>query len=171
VWAQAQKTTAAAAAEIRKLARTNPAAAADVAWAASDALSVTARIVEGSRVGPLTRAADAYDRAARELWGRTPAPHPTGNALRNVARAMAMTGRARRDESAQLMALVVNLIAMTHAVAQLREAQDRAAQAAAARAAAKQLRAVKTRTAVGAGAARIAGVGAPGRPDKQPLRL
>jgi hypothetical protein len=171
VWAQAQKTTAAAAVEIRKLARTNPAAAADVAWAASDALSVTARIVEGSRVGPLTRAADAYDRAARELWGRTPAPHPTGNALRNVARAMAMTGRARRDESAQLMALVVNLIAMTHAVAQLREAQDRAAQAAAARAAAKQLRAVKTRTAVGAGAARIAGVGAPGRPDKQPLRL
>jgi hypothetical protein len=172
VWAQAQKTTAAAAAEIRKLARTNPATAADVAWAASDALSVTARTVEGSRGGPLTRAADAYDRAARELWGRTPAPHPTGNALRNVARAMAMTGRARRDESAQLMALVVNLIAMTQAVAQLREGQDRAAQAAAARAAAEQLRAVKApRTAGGAGAARIAGVGAPGQPDRQPLRL
>jgi hypothetical protein len=133
VWVQAQRTTAAAAAEIQRLTRTNPAAAADVAWAASDALSVTARIVEGSWFGPLTRAADAYDRAARELWGRTPAPHPTGNALRNVARAMAMTGRARRDESAQLMALVVNLIAMTQAVAQLREAQDRAAQAAAAR--------------------------------------
>jgi hypothetical protein len=70
VWAQAQKTTAAAAAEIRRLARTNPTAAADLAWAASDALSVTARILEGSWVGPLTRAADAYDRAARELWGR-----------------------------------------------------------------------------------------------------
>jgi hypothetical protein len=172
VWAQARKTTAGAGAEIRRLARTNPAAAADVAWAASDALSVTARIVEGSWVGPLTRAADAYDRAARELWGRTPAPHPTGNALRNVARAMAMTGRARRDESAQLMALVVNLIAMTQAVAQLRDAQDRAAQAAAARAAAEQLRAVKPpRAAVGAGAARIAGVGRPGRPDIPPLRL
>jgi hypothetical protein len=172
VWAQAQKTTAAAAAEIRRLARTNPAAAADVAWAASDALSVTARIVEGSWVGPLTRAADAYDRAARELWGRTPVPHPTGTALRTVARVMAMTGRARRDESAQLMALVVNLIAMTQAVAQLREAQDRAAQAAAARSAAEQLRAVKPpRTSVGAGATRITSVGPPGRPDIPPLRL
>jgi hypothetical protein len=40
VWARARKTTAAAAAEIQRLARTNPAAAADVAWAASDALSV-----------------------------------------------------------------------------------------------------------------------------------
>jgi hypothetical protein len=172
VWAQAQKTTAAAAAEIRRLAHSNPAAAADVAWAASDALSVTARIVEGTRIGPLTRAADAYDRAARELWGRTPAPHPTGIALRNVARTMAMTGRARRDESAQLMALVVNLIAVTQAVAQLREAQDRAAQATAARTAAEHLRTATTHRAFAARVARSAGVHATTtRPHREPPRL
>jgi len=171
VWAQAQKTTATAAAEIRRLAQSNPAAAADVAWAVSDALSVTARIVEGTRIGPLTRAADAYDRAARELWGRTPAPHPTGIALRNVARAMAMTGRARRDESAQLMGLVVNLIAVTQAVAQLREAQDRAAQATAARTAAEHLRTATTHRAVAARVARSAGVHATTRRHQEPPRL
>ncbi len=142
VWAHAQCATASAAAEIHRLAGSDPAAAADAAWAAADTLTVAARIGDGPRGGPLTRAADAYERAARELWGRAPAPTPTGNALRGVARALALTGRARRDETTQMMALVVNLIALTQAVALLRDAQDRAAQAAAARAAADQLRTV-----------------------------
>jgi hypothetical protein len=84
---------------------------------------------------------------------------------------MAMTGRARRDESAQLMALVVNLIAVTQAVAQLREAQDRAAQATAARTAAEHLRTATTHRAVAARVARSAGVHATTRPHREPPRL
>ena len=133
VWAHAQRSTEAAAAEIRRLAAVDPPAASDAAWAAADVLSSAARLVEGARVGPLTRAADAYQRAARELWGRTPPSAPTGAALRAVARSLAVAGRSRRDEGAQVTALVVALIALTEALAELRRAQDRAAQAAARR--------------------------------------
>ena len=36
--------------------------------------------------GALHRAADAYDRAARQPYGRVPAPTPAGNQLRHAAR-------------------------------------------------------------------------------------
>jgi len=51
-----------ATAQIHALVGTDPAAAADAAWAASDTLH-TAAAALGSRV--LRQAADAYDRAAR----------------------------------------------------------------------------------------------------------
>jgi hypothetical protein len=147
VWQHAQRTAAAATADIRRLAGTDSAAAADAAWAASDTLTAAARLVEGTRGGPLTRAADAYARAARQPWGRIPPPAPTGSALRGLARSLAPLGRARADETTQLLALVTALIALTEAVAELRRAQDRAAQAAAARAAAEQLRGLGHRPA------------------------
>jgi len=64
---------------------TNPAAAADAAWAASDTLHVAAAAL-GSSV--LRQAADAYDRAARAPHGRIPQPTPAGNRLRQAARLM-----------------------------------------------------------------------------------
>jgi hypothetical protein len=62
VWDHATRAAADATAQIRNLAWTDPAAAADAAWAASDTLHVAA-VMLGSRI--LRQAADAYDRAAR----------------------------------------------------------------------------------------------------------
>jgi hypothetical protein len=139
VWGDATAMAVTAAEEVVRLAATHPAAAADLAHATADALSVTARIVEGRRGGPLTDAADAYDRAARELHGRTPRPTPAGTSVRAIARLLASTGRASKSETTQVLALVANLAALAAAVAQLRDSQQRATQAAAARAAAEHL--------------------------------
>ena len=79
VWDHATRAAADAAAQIRNLAWTDPAAAADAAWATSDTLHVAAAIL-GSRI--LRQAADAYDRAARPPYGRIPPPTPAGNRLR-----------------------------------------------------------------------------------------
>ena len=116
--------------------------AADAAHATGDALTATARVVEGRQGGPLTDAARAYERAGRELWGRTPPRTFTGDGIRAAARVLTLTGRARRDESAQFLHLVTQLIALSEAVAGLRDVQGRAAQAAAAREAANKLRTV-----------------------------
>ena len=108
-------------------------------------LAATARVVEGRPGGPLTRAADTYDHAARDLHGRTPRRHELGGSLRAIARLVAMTGRASSDETAQILALLATLTALADAVADLRHAQDRLAQANAARASATQLRAATER--------------------------
>ena len=83
LWEHATKIAADATAQIRNLARTDPAAAADAAWATSDALHVAAAML-GSRI--LRQAADAYDRAARSPYGHIPPPSPVGNQLRQTAR-------------------------------------------------------------------------------------
>ncbi len=80
-WEHAARVAAEAAAQIRA----DPAAAADAAWAASDALHVAAAAL-GSRI--LRQAADAYDRAARAPYARIPQPSPAGNRLRQAARIM-----------------------------------------------------------------------------------
>jgi hypothetical protein len=140
IWDDVATMAATAADELARLAATDPAAASDLAHATADALSVTARVVEGRYGGPLTDAAHAYDRAARELHGRVPRPTPTGNGVRAMARQLALTGRASKDETTQVLALVANLAALADAVAHLRDVQHRAAQAAAARAAAEHLK-------------------------------
>jgi len=142
LWQQASATAAQAAAELRHLTATAPHEAGDVASAAGDVLAVAAHVVEGRRGGALTAAADAFDRAARDLHGRPPTHTPTGAALRHLARALAATGRASRDDVAQAMALVTELVALADAVARLRDVQRRAHQAAAARDAATHLRRV-----------------------------
>jgi hypothetical protein len=74
IWKQATLAAQAASEHIAASAATDPAAAADAAWAASDFLSAAGRVVEGRAGGPLSDAADCYDGAARELFGRTPEP-------------------------------------------------------------------------------------------------
>jgi hypothetical protein len=141
LWDDAAQVAADATAHIRALAGTNPAAAADAAWAASGTLHIAAAML-GSR--PLREAADAYDRAAREPFGRIPAPTPAGNQLRRAARLMATFAYRSGDRTLAPAILIVRLAALAEAVAELRQAQQRACQAAAARTAAEHLYATRT---------------------------
>jgi hypothetical protein len=136
LWEHATKIAADATAQIRNLTRTDPTAAADVAWATSDALHVAAAML-GSRI--LWQAADAYDRAARSPYGRIPPPSPVGNQLRQAARLLSAFAYVTQDRLMAPLVLIVKLAALAEAVAELRESQRHAAQAAAARVAAERL--------------------------------
>ena len=138
LWEYAARTAADATARIRHYAATgNPAAAADAASAASDALHVAAAAL-GSPT--LRRAADAYDRAARQPYGRVPAPTPAGNQLRHAAQLISAYAHLTGDRTLTPVVLLVRLAVLAEAVAELRESQQRAAQAAAALRAARHLR-------------------------------
>jgi hypothetical protein len=161
-WDHAARVAAEAAAQIR----TDPAAAADTAWATSDALHVAAAAL-GSRI--LRQAADAYDRAARAPYGRIPAPTPAGNGLRQAARAMSAFAYLTSDRTLMPVILITRLAALAEAVAGLRESQQRAAQAAAALAAAERLHAAaRPALATRPHAASLAATSFPGSPV--PLR-
>jgi hypothetical protein len=136
----AAQAAANATAHIRTFAATSPAAAADAAQAASDTLHVAAALL-GSR--PLCQAADFYDRAAREPFGRIPAPTPAGNQLRRAARLMATCARLSGDRISTAAVLILQLAALAEAVAELRQAQQRATQAKASLTAALQLHTVR----------------------------
>jgi hypothetical protein len=136
VWDHATRAAADATAQIRNLAWTDPAAAADAAWATSDTLHAAAAIL-GNRI--LRQAADAYDRAARPPYGRIPPSSPAGNQLRQAARLLSAFAYLTVDRSMTPIMLITRLAALAEAVAELREAQQHAAQAVAARAAARQL--------------------------------
>jgi hypothetical protein len=138
IWEHATHVAADAAVQIRNLAWTNPAAAADAAWATSDALHVAAAML-GSRV--LRQAADAYDRAARPSYGRIPPPSPVGNRLRQAARLIFAFAYNTQDRSMAPILLITKLAALAEAVAELRESQQHAAQAAAALRTARHLHA------------------------------
>ena len=138
VWEHVTRIAADATAQIRHLARTNPAAAADAAWAASDTLHVAAAML-GSRT--LRQAADAYDRAARSPYGHIPPPSPTGNQLRQAARLLSTFACITRDRSMAPLVLIAKLAALAEAVAEFRQSQQHAAQAAAALRAAERLHA------------------------------
>ncbi|HEY6310404.1 MAG TPA: hypothetical protein VIY52_06295 [Streptosporangiaceae bacterium] len=138
MWEYAARTAADATGRIRYYTATgNPAAAADAACAASDALHVAAAAL-GSRT--LRDAADELDRAARQPWGRIPAPTPAGNQLRHAARIISAYAYLTRDRTLTPIVLLVRLAALAEAIAELRESQHRAAQAAAALRAARHLR-------------------------------
>lgn len=140
IWQQALRAASTATEHILASATTDPASAADAAWAASDFLAAAGRIAEGRRGGPLSAAALEYDGAARELFGKAPAPTTVGNGLRAAGRLLMSAQVAQPSELKQLLALLAQLAALSDAVARLRETQQRAAQAAAARRAAEQLR-------------------------------
>ena len=140
VWDHATRAAADAAAQIRAAVWTDPAAAADAAWATSDTLHVAAAVL-GSRI--LRQAADAYDRAARPPYGHIPPPSPAGNRLRQAARLLSAFASLTGDRSMAPIMLITRLAALAEAVAELRDAQQHAAQAAAARVAAEQLHAAK----------------------------
>lgn len=165
IWTQASLAAARATEQITASAGSDPAAAADAAWAASDFLAAAGRVVEGRRGGPLTEAADQYDQAARELFGAAPQPTGAGHGLRAAGRLLLAAQVAKPSETKQLLALLAQLTALADAVTRLRETQQRAAQAAAARTAAEQLRAVERRyqpAGVVDGVARAAGRAAQG---------
>jgi hypothetical protein len=143
IWTDAIHAAHTASEQISASAATDPAAAADAAWAASDFLAAAGRVVEGRRGGPLSDAADQYDKAARELFGRAPVPTATGGGLRAAGRLLLAARVVKPSETAQLLALLAQLTVLVEAVTRLRETQHRAAQAAAARAAAEQLRQVQ----------------------------
>jgi hypothetical protein len=136
IWEHAARTAAGSAEQIRNLAATDPAAAADAAWAAADTLHAAAGSL-GSRV--LRQAADSYDRAARCSYGRIPRPAQPGNNLRRAARLLSTTAPITGDPALAQMTLLTRFARLAEAVADLREAQRHAAQAAAARRAAEHL--------------------------------
>jgi hypothetical protein len=130
-----------AADHIAQVVHRDPTSAADAAWAAADLLTWAARLVEDRRSGPLTEAADQFERAAREVHRRTPPPTDAGRRLRNASQMLSALRLVHAGESQQVLALMAQLLRLADAVAGLREAQRRAAQAAAARAAAEWLHA------------------------------
>jgi hypothetical protein len=156
-WERATRAADEGARAARRLAVHDPGASADVAHAAGAALTSAARAVEGRRGGPLTQAADLYDRAAREPWGRTPPSTRAGYQLRVAARLLARTGRARGSETTQVLLLLAAMVDLVDAVAQLREAQARTVQAQAAREAASLLREAPARSHLARGSARSRG--------------
>jgi hypothetical protein len=103
-----------------------------------DALHVAARALRNRH---LRCAADSYDRAARAPYGRIPRRSRDGDQLRRTARMIALAGNLTGDTTLLAIALMTQLVALTAAVAELRQAQQHAAQAAAARAAAAHLHA------------------------------
>ena len=129
-WRYAADTVARAAADITRLAGSTPDGAADAAWAAADVLHVTARLIPNDSV--IRRAADAYDRAARDLDGRTPPPSPTGADLRAAARMLANEAGEERERTQAMLTMIDQLGRLADAVARLRAIQERAVQAVAA---------------------------------------
>lgn len=145
IWKQATLAATTASEHITASANSDPKAAADAAWAASDFLAAAGRVVEGRRGGPLTEAARSYDSAARELFGRVPPPSSAGSGLRVAGRLLLAAQVAKPSELKQVLALIAQLAALSDAVTRLRETQQRAGQARAARQAAEQLRAATAR--------------------------
>ena len=155
------------------LAGDDPGAAADAAWATSDTLHAAAAAL-GSRI--LRQAADAYDRAARAPYGRTPAPTPAGDGLRRAARLLSAYGYITSDPSFRPLVLIIRLAALAETVADLRQSQQHAAQAAGALRAAQQLHAARgiyaapaaARQPSARSAATLAGAGFPVPPGPVP---
>ena len=140
IWDHVTRTAAGATEQIRQLSVTDPGRAADAAWAAADTFHAAASAL-GSRA--LRQAADCYARAARAPYGRVPYRTRAGDGLRGAARLLALAAPAAGDPVLTQIALIVRLIALAQAVADLRVAQRHAAQAAAARAAAGRLHAAR----------------------------
>ena len=126
----------AAAEQIRRSAGSDPAAAADTAWAAAAAFHATARAIENP---VLRHVADAYDRAARIAYGKVPQRTAEGDGLRAAARLLAMAGVPGDGGTRGAVHLTASLVRLAIAVGELRQAEQHAAQAAAARQAAERL--------------------------------
>ncbi|WP_328384325.1 relaxase (plasmid) [Micromonospora zamorensis] len=132
-----------AAEEIRRTASIDPAGAQATATAAADLLTSLARAREGERRGALHRAAEVFDRAARDLNGRTCQPTSRAYELGAMSRLVAVMGRISGDEDTYAaLRLVLKLAKLADALEQVRAAQQRLHQAEAARAAATALRAI-----------------------------
>jgi hypothetical protein len=141
---QAAETARRAADELKRLSATgNHGAASAVAQAAADLLTAAARSAEGRRGGPITDVAEALDRAARLPAGRPPPRHRQADALRAMARLVAITGRLTDDhDTTAALWLIYHLAALADYLADLRQTQQRLHQVRDACHAAGQLRAI-----------------------------
>jgi hypothetical protein len=132
----------AAADEIRRVAGSDPQAAQALAQAAADTLTAVASTVEGRRGGPLTEAAERFDKAARAGYAKVAGGTSRSQELRAMARLVRLMGHISGDEdSFALLALVLDLARMGDTLNWWRLSQDAWHQAEAARDAAAALRA------------------------------
>ena len=138
IWSDVIRLTGDGAAELRRLAATNPAAAADAAWATADALRASAREIGGRPGRQIGKAADDFDRAARATYRTIPRPTPAGNRLRTASRLLAVLD-GTGSHGVRVDQLVIALIQLAESTARLRLAQMHAHQAHAARVAAERL--------------------------------
>jgi hypothetical protein len=153
---QAAHIAAHAADELKHLTTTDPQAATAIAAAAADLLTTTARTTEGHRGGPLTDAAEAFDRAARQPHGRPPPRNHHADQLRAMSRLIATTGRLTSDHrTTAALHLVLHLSALAEHLADLRDAQGRFHQARDARHAARQLHTITQGGRSGASSTRL----------------
>ena len=128
------------------------AAASAAASAAADTLTVTARLLEGDRRGPLHRAAEALDRATREPYRRPLPSTSRREALRSMSRLLRLAGELTDDNAVfAMLRLIHSLSMLADSLADLREAQRRLHQARAARTAARLLRSASTRNSMPGG--------------------
>jgi hypothetical protein len=139
IWEDVIRATADGASQVRQLVGTDPAAAADAAAATADTLRMSARVIRSAPAAEMRRAADEFDRAAREAYGVVPPRTRAGDSLRVAARMLAVLGAGSDDLARRFTALLVNLSELANAAAELRRAQGRAHQAAAAQASAGRL--------------------------------
>jgi len=139
---QAATTVNAAADEIRRVANRDPQAAQALAQAAADTLTAVASTVESRRGGPLTEAAERFDKAARAGYAKVAKATSRSYELRSMARLVRLMGHISGDEDTfALLALVLDLARLGDTLAWWRRAQDAWHQADAAREAAAALRA------------------------------
>ncbi len=126
----------------RAAASGNPGAGQAAAAAAADVLTSVAYAVEGDRRGPLHRAAEMFDRAARDTYGKVARATTRSHDMRSMARLVALMGRVSGDSDAiAALALVMDMARLADTLEELRRAQQRLHQADAARQAAAALRA------------------------------
>jgi MobA/VirD2-like, nuclease domain len=139
---QAAATVTAAADEMRRVADHDPQAAQALAQAAADSLTAVASTVEGRRGGPLTEAAERFDKAARAGYAKVAKATSRSYELRAMARLVRLMGHISGDEDTfALLALILDLARLGDTLAWWRRAQDAWHQAEAAREAATALRA------------------------------
>jgi hypothetical protein len=98
----------------------DPAARADIAWAAADLIAAAAEATGSSE---LTQAAEGFARAARPSWGRVSVSTPDAAVIRTAAYLLAgcLPGRHRRGQARR--ALIAALIGLAHTLAEVRELQ------------------------------------------------
>jgi hypothetical protein len=104
---------------------TGPQRRADAAWAAADTLTAAAVAVAGELGGPITEAAETFDRAGRDCYRRIPQRSDTGTALRTASRMIALLAPATSHAGTHLAAVSVALAALATAVGDLRRPQAR----------------------------------------------
>jgi hypothetical protein len=123
IWTDVITTAEQAATQMRTQLSTDPAAAADAAWATADLLHTAARAVRGPAGQDLRRAAAEFDRAARNTRIVVPRRSPPGDALRTAARLLSITRPG--SPTRKIRALLTILAYLAATTAELRAIQHR----------------------------------------------